>query len=205
MKRFTGFAALAAALAISTSAWAIDVTVSGGASGSGGASAGTPAGGVSAGATGSINAGGNATAAAGPNAGVGAGAGAGAGAAGGATVGVTPPAAGGAAGTATAAGAGAAGGGATCTAFTNTVVTSDAEIAAVRALAGQAKVVVYPLDPSSCPGVRNVVVGDVSKLQAAIAANNQLVADLKAKKIEVGNIVAANVAADGTVSFYTNG
>ena len=92
-----------------------------------------------------------------------------------------------------------------CVAFNTTLTTSDAEIAAIKALGGNGKVVVYQLDTTSCPQVRNVVTADAGKLQAAINANSQLVADLKAKKIEVGNIVAANVASDGTISFYTQG
>jgi hypothetical protein len=187
MKQFSAIAALVAALAISTSAFAIDVSFGGGGSAGGGAgaSANTPAGNV--GVTGSVNVGGAAGAGASVNPGN---------PAGGVGAGATASATGGARAAATS-------NQPSCVAFNTTLATSDAEIAAIKALGGNAKVVVYQLDATNCPQVRNVTTADVGKLQAAINANAQLVTDLKAKKIEVGNVVAASVASDGTVSLYT--
>lgn len=41
-----------------------------------------------------------------------------------------------------------------------------------------------------------------SSVQKAIRSNPTLLRDLKAQNVEVGNVVAANKAADGTVTFY---
>jgi hypothetical protein len=89
-----------------------------------------------------------------------------------------------------------------CAALNATLTTSDAEINAVRMLSGNARVNVQVLSSSSCRDVRNPS-ADIEKLRAAVTANAPLASELKAKQIEIGNIVAVDVGRDGTVLFYT--
>jgi hypothetical protein len=180
MRQWSGLLALAAALAFTTSAIAIEISVSG--SGGASASAGTPAGSVSAG----VGAGGGASVGVNPGGGPG-------------VTGAIPPRPGTGAGASADAQTADSGG---CAALNATLTSSDAEINAVRALSGNARVTVQVLSTTACRDVRNPS-ADIEKLRSAITANVQLATALKAKQIEIGNIVAVDLGRDGTVLFYT--
>ncbi len=172
MKNFSTVAALAAALAISTSAFAAQITVDTGSSLS---AAGSSS--ASGGLSGSATAGASTAIGSGvPN-----------------TGGVAPSSA-----------------NSSTQMAVMTFGTTDTELAAVKALGASSQVRVVSVNGNGTDGAALMKAGtdmkaDVTKLQNAINANATFKTELAAKNIDVSKIMAAEVAADGSLVLYTTG
>jgi hypothetical protein len=90
-----------------------------------------------------------------------------------------------------------------------TGATSDAEIAAIAGVKEATKVTVRQVklgtaaDAASVSKIKTDRAADITRLQGAINANAAFKAELAAKMVDTASIVAAEVAADGTITLYS--
>ena len=87
--------------------------------------------------------------------------------------------------------------------------TTDPEVAAIAAIKDVTKVTVRQIklgtsaDAAAASKIKTDRAADITRLQAAINANATFKGELAAKMVDVATVVAAEVAADGTITLYS--